>query len=89
MRTISKPTKNKPHGKTIESDAPSHIQIPEDSYALMFHKDGQVEIVAPHGSELSNGHVLLLGIVNLLKTDSWADNLIEQTAMDLKEPYTK
>jgi len=75
----NKPVSNK--GTTGQN----HIQIPEDSYALMFHKDGKVEIVTPHGENMTNGHILLLGIIDLLKTDNWADDLIDQTADLLNE----
>jgi hypothetical protein len=89
MRTVSKPTKNKPTpvNKTVEPDAPTHAMIPEDSYALMFHADNKVEIVAPQGAEFSNGHLLMLGILNLIKTPNWVDELIDETATALKEPY--
>lgn len=55
--------------------------IAEDSYALVITADNQLELITPASidGQTTNGHMLMLGIVQLIKTPGWADMVIEQT----------
>ena len=62
--------------------------IDADSYALVFSANQNVELITPideEGGGLTDGHILLLGLVGLLKQPGWAEQLINQTADQLQQ----
>jgi len=61
--------------------------VPETAYALIFHEDQQIELVVPARDDemMTDGHVLLLGLVSLLSEPGWAQKVIDQTATMLTE----
>jgi hypothetical protein len=88
MRTVSKPSNRvNPTTTQVPVDPIRAGIIPDDGYAIIFHADHRVELVFPASEDttLTDGHILLMGIVELMKTPHWAANLIEKTASDLND----
>lgn len=61
--------------------------IPDDAYAIIFKGNQEVELVMPQNDtgDITDGQVLLIGILNLLKQPGWANKVIEDTAETLME----
>jgi len=59
-----------------------------NAYALVIKDDNQVQIVTPilpDDAPLTDGHLLMLGLVMLLRQPGWATQVVEQTAKVLEE----
>ena len=61
--------------------------IPDYAYAIIFKGNQEVELVMPPNGEghMTDGQMLLIGILNLLKQPGWANKVIEDTAESLME----
>ena len=58
------------------------VIVPDDAYAIII-QDNKLQIVTPDlpdDAKMTDGHFLLLGLVNKLKEPAWAEKLINETA---------
>jgi len=61
--------------------------IPDDAYAIIFNGDGKIELVIPAEAkdEYTDGRLLLLGLLQLMKQPNWANAVIENMANTINE----
>lgn len=82
--------------ETVELDtAETPVGVPvyepidmSKDYALVIKNENEVQIICPElpeGAPMTDGHILMLGMVMLLRKPGWASSLIEQTAKLLME----
>lgn len=88
-------TKAQTKGPITETETiiPTGTEVPpgidlDNDYALVIRNENEVQILCPavpEGRPLTDGHILMLGLVQLLRQPGWASSLIEQMAKLLME----
>jgi hypothetical protein len=86
MKKPAKKTTTPAETQTIVEN--SYITDLTGAYALVIRNDNEVQMVSPtleEGAPLTDGHLLLLGMIMLLNQPGWAQSVVEATAKRLSE----
>lgn len=69
-----------------EEETQTGTYLPEGSYAVTITPEGEVRVIVPSlrdDEPLNYGHLLVFGIAEKLRSEEWANNLIDETAEKL------